>query len=49
VYTATKRGEYLGRLPRPAQPLAELLYAQIDALDGLKREAKKAMLAEALT
>jgi hypothetical protein len=40
VYTTTKRGEYLGRLPNSAQPLAELLYAQMDALDGLKSEAK---------
>jgi len=47
VYTASKRGEYLGRLPKSAQSLAELLYEQMDALDGLKREAKKAMLAEA--
>ena len=47
VYTATKRGEYLGRLPKSAQPLAELLYEQMDALDGLKSEAKKAMLGEA--
>ncbi len=47
VYTATKRGEYLGRLPKSAQPLAELLYEQMDALDGLKNEAKKVMLAEA--
>jgi hypothetical protein len=47
VYTTTKRGEYLGRLPKSAQPLAELLYAQMDALDGLKSEARKAMLAEA--
>jgi transposase len=47
VYTASKRGEYLGRLPKLAQPLAELLHEQMDALDGLKREAKKAMLAEA--
>ncbi len=45
VYAASKRGEYLDRLPKPAQPLAELLYAQMDALDGLRREAKKAMLA----
>ena len=47
VYTATKRGEYLGRLPKPAQPLAELLYKELDALEALKSEAKKAMLAEA--
>lgn len=47
VYTTAKRGEYLGRLPKSAQPLAELLYEQMDALDALKREAKKAMLAEA--
>ena len=47
VYTVSKRGEYLDRLPKPAQPLAELLYEQMDALDGLKRNAKKAMLAEA--
>jgi hypothetical protein len=46
VYTASKHGEYLDRLLKPAQPLAELLYAQMNALDGLKREAKKAMLAE---
>jgi len=43
VYTASKRGEYLGRLPKPAQPL----YEQMDALDRLKIEAKKAILAEA--
>ena len=42
----TKRGEYLGRLPKPARPLAELLYQELDAL---KCEAKKAMLTEAQT
>jgi transposase len=47
VYTATKRGEYLGRLPKPAQPLAELLYEELDALEALKSEARKAMLTEA--
>ncbi len=47
VYTATKRGEYLGRLPKSSQLLAELLYEQMDLLDGLKSEAKKAMLTEA--
>ena len=47
VPTVTKRGEYLGRLPKSAQPLAELLYEELDALDGLKTEANKAMLAEA--
>jgi len=26
VYTASKRREYLDRLPKPAQPLSELLY-----------------------
>jgi len=47
VYTASKRGAFLERLPRPAQPLAELLYAELDALEALKREAQDAMLAEA--
>jgi transposase len=47
VYTASKRGAYLARLPRPAQPLAELLYEELDALEAQKRKAEKAMLAEA--
>jgi len=47
VYTASKRGEYLHRLPKPAQPLAELLYEELDAPEALKSEAKKAMIAEA--
>jgi transposase len=47
VYTATKRGEFLGRLPRSARPLAELLYGELDALEGLKSQAEKAMLTEA--
>ena len=44
---ASKRGEFLGRLPSPARPLAELLYEEMDALAALKSEAQKAMLAEA--
>lgn len=47
VYTASKRGAYLARLPRPARPLAELLYGELDALEAQKREAEKALLAEA--
>ena len=47
VYTASRRGEFLGRLPSPARPLAELLYEEMDALAALKSEAQKAMLAEA--
>jgi transposase len=47
VYTASQRGEFLGRLPREAQPLAELLYEELDALVALKSQAKKAMLTEA--
>ncbi|MEX1256208.1 MAG: transposase [Gemmatimonadota bacterium] len=47
VYAASKRGKFLGRLPRPAKPLAELLYEELDALEALKSQAKKAMLAEA--
>ncbi len=47
VYAASKRGEFLGRLPKPAQPLAEFLYEELDALEALKSQAKKAMLAEA--
>jgi hypothetical protein len=38
---------FVDRLPRPAQPLAELLYEELDALEALKGQAKKAMLAEA--
>lgn len=41
VYTASKRGAYLARLPRPAQPLAELLYEELDALEAQKRKAEK--------
>lgn len=47
VYPASKRVEFLGRLPRPAQPLAELLYQELDALMALKSQAQKAMVAEA--
>jgi transposase len=47
VYTVSKRGEYLERLPESAQPLAELLYEELDALETLKNQAKKAMLTEA--
>jgi len=47
VYARSKRGEFLRRLPKTARPLAELLYEELDALAGLKRQAKRAMLAEA--
>ena len=47
VYTASKRGEYPDRLPKPVQPLAKFLYEELDALEALKSEAKKAVLAEA--
>jgi transposase len=47
VYAASKRGAFLARLPRPARPLAELLYEELDALEAVKSQAKKAMLTEA--
>jgi len=47
VYTTAGRGTYLARLPRPARPLAELLYRELDALNEQKQEAEKALLAEA--
>lgn len=47
VYVASKRGAFLSQLPRSAQPLAELLYEELDALEALKAQAKKAMLTEA--
>lgn len=47
VYTEARRGEFLGRLPPTARPLAELMYGELDALKALKRDAEKAMLAEA--
>jgi len=40
VYTATKRGEYLGRLPKSAQPLAGLLYEQ-EVRFALEEEAAR--------
>ncbi|HZD05573.1 MAG TPA: hypothetical protein VE173_11655 [Longimicrobiales bacterium] len=33
VYAASKRGRFLGRLPGPAQPLADLLYEELDGLE----------------
>ncbi len=47
VYAASKRGAFLDRLPGSAQPLAELMYEEMDALVALKSQAQKAMLAEA--
>jgi hypothetical protein len=47
VYTVSKRGEYLHRLPKQARPLAEVLCQELDGLEALTSEAKKAMLTEA--
>jgi transposase len=47
VYAGSKREGFVVKLPRDAQPLAELLYEELDALAALKARAKKAMLAEA--
>ena len=47
VYAPSQREGFLVKLPREAQPLAELLYEELDALGALKSRAKKAMLAEA--
>ena len=43
VHTASKRGEFLGRRPKPARPRAE----ELDVLVPLRNQAEKAMLAEA--
>jgi transposase len=47
VYAATKRGDFLKRLPREARPLVEVLYEELDGLVALQRRAKKVMLDEA--
>jgi len=47
VYTPRGRNEWLARLPEAARPQAELLYREHDALLELRKQAKKAMLAEA--
>lgn len=39
--------KFVARLPRPSRPLAELLYEELDALEALRGQANKAMLAEA--
>jgi transposase len=47
VYAATKRGDFLLRLPREARPLVEVVYEELDGLVAVQRRAKKAMLDEA--
>lgn len=47
VYAVRCRDEWLARLPDAARPQAELLYREHDALMELRKQAKKAMLAEA--
>jgi hypothetical protein len=47
VCTATKRGDFLKRLPREARPLVEVLYEELDGLLALQRRANKGMLDEA--
>jgi transposase len=47
VYAKRDREQWLDALPKPTRPLAELLYAEHDALAALKARAEKTLLAEA--
>ena len=47
VYKAQQREGWLGKLPGPgARARAERLYSELDHLSGLRREARKALVAE---
>ncbi len=46
VYSATGREEFLTKLPAPARTAAALLYAELDALRTVKREAYKQLVSE---
>ncbi len=46
VYGEARREEFLTKLPVPARTAAILLYAELDALRELKREAHKQLVAE---
>jgi transposase len=46
VYRPTGRDEFLMKLPAPARSAATLLYAELDALREVKREAHKQLVAE---
>lgn len=44
VYTQSQRDAYLSKLPKPYRSSARLLYAQLDALTGLKKDADKQLI-----
>ena len=44
VYSAKHRDEYLSKLPKEYRPAGLLMYAQIDALHGIKLEAEKQLI-----
>lgn len=47
VYTTGGRPAYIRRLPARARPRAEILYAEMDLLLELKKDAEKEMISEA--
>jgi transposase len=47
VYSRTSREAWLPKLPERTRPLAQMLYQEYDALNDLRRQAQKALLAEA--
>lgn len=47
VYSRIGREAWLPKLPARTQPLAAMLYLEYDALHALRRQAQKALLAEA--
>ena len=44
VYTQSRRDEYLGKLPKAYRSSALLLYAQVDALGPVKKDADKQLV-----
>jgi hypothetical protein len=42
VYAASKRGDFVKRLPREARPLVEVLYEELDGLVSLQRPSIQA-------
>jgi transposase len=49
VYTFTHRETWMKRLPVAYRPSAELMYAQLDALGEVKKEARKLLVQESHT
>lgn len=47
VYSTGKREKWIEKLPARSKPLVETLYLEYDALEDLRKDAKKAMICEA--